>query len=382
MFTARRIQTARAILAIGACALVSACSGDARPAPSQSEAPRPARVVRAARLAPAAPRDTMKSVGVIGDSLEFAEITGVYPLGRHLLVTDRLMNFHMAVVDPASDSVVGHFGRHGEGPGEFGSISAVVPANRKGDQVWVYDFNNRRFTRLGLSDPARPTVLATVQSRIDAALLQPVLLGDEVVSNVLSSDSVLLFSRADGTERRRAGGDLAFDARTIPNVTGRRLLNRTYLARNGETGQLAVLFQFANRLDIFDARGTPQTVSYGPREHRAAYRVENDRFFWQPENVMSYAGVAATSRHIYALYCGCAMRDNGLPTRLHVFGWDGRFVAEIAFDRPVLGLTVLPGDSVIYAGTDEPHPLVARWTLPAYLRQDGGDSPHKQKGGS
>lgn len=362
------MRTFRALAFPVLIAALSACSDrEERPAASgQPEAPA-ARVVRATALPEAPPADTLRIERALGDSLDFADITGVYPIGRHLLVSDRLMNYHLALVDLAADSVVAHFGKHGEGPGEFSSISSVIQANRTGDQVWLYDFTTRRFTRLGLSDPTRPAVLETVQSRIDASLLEPVMVDDQVVSNVLSADGVLLFARADGTQMRLLGADLAFDARTMPHPVGRRLLNRTYLARNPGTGQLAILYQFANRLDVYDAEGRRQVTAHGPREHRAVYRVERDRFFWQPENVMTYAGVAATPRFIYALYCGCAMRDNGLPARLHVFRWDGGFVSEVAFDRPVQGLAVPPGDSIVYSGTSEPHPLVGSWRLPGHL---------------
>lgn len=360
------IRTQPLVACCLSAALLAACGRDAPRGPVHTaavEAATPAAMVQARPLANAAPTDTLRLVQTFGDSLEFAHITGVYPLRDRLLVTDALMNYQLAVVRPADGAVTAHFGRRGQGPGEFGSITSVTPVGRGGDEVWIYDFEHRRFSRFRIRDASSPELRETVQSAVAASLLEPQLVDGQIVSNVLSHEYTLLISDPAGRSARRIAAEPPFGPEQMPNVAGRRLMNRTYMARDPRSGRLAILYQFTNRLEIFGPDGKRLLIASGPRATRTSTRVANNRFFWQPDNVMTYAGLAASSRFVYALYCGCVMRDNELPTRLHVFGWDGRFVREVAFDRPVSSLHVPEGDSIVYAAMSEPYPAVGRWVL-------------------
>lgn len=96
---------------IAVSAALTGCA-DARPAPPvAAHARAPLTPVRAApdartfsgrvpRLGRAdQPRDTLRLSRVLGDSLAFASITALEPVGSQLLVADRMMSKHVALVD-------------------------------------------------------------------------------------------------------------------------------------------------------------------------------------------------------------------------------------------------------------------------------------------
>lgn len=109
----------------------------------------------------------------------------------------------------------------------------------------------------------------------------------------------------------------------------------------------------------------------GPRPTTAKYRISSDdRFFWDPQGQMAYTGIQATSRYVYAMFCGCREADDPdqRSQRVHVFRWNGDFVSEIQLDRRVTAFAVSPDDSFLYGSITEPHPAVGEWRLPAALR--------------
>jgi hypothetical protein len=73
----------------------------------------------------------------------------------------------------------------------------------------------------------------------------------------------------------------------------------------------------------------------------------------------------ATDRYVYALFCGCKPGQGSLPAMLHVYDWNGNFVAEFAFDQEVTALDVSDDDQVIYATYEQPYPGLGEWRLPS-----------------
>jgi hypothetical protein len=115
----------------------------------------------------------------------------------------------------------------------------------------------------------------------------------------------------------------------------------------------------------------------GPRQSTATFRVTDDKFFWgrDDQNEMAYWHMDGTERYVYALFCGCKAGLGHLPSMLHVFDWNGNFVAEFAFDREVTSLDVSDDDQVIYATFESPYPGVGEWRLPAGTQSGGMAKP-------
>lgn len=316
-----------------------------------------------------APMDTLRIHRSFGDSLAFARVVKLFhtPGGR-VLGLDQLLSYHLSTVNLA-DGTLQHFGRHGEGPWEFREPFSVSFRNGL-SETWIYDFALNRFSVLDLSG-SEPAYRKTYPGPTGVRLLDPVV-GEQLVSNILSPRASLLIG-APGTREGHRLVDLGlpFDSIAHPSPVARRLLNRTFMASSPDGSKLAIAYQFTNRIDIVTIGGTLLTTILGPRAGHASYRLENGRFFWNDDNVSLYTGATASSRYIYVSVCGCRFDKEQEVRSIHVFDWNGSFVQEIAFDRPVSALAVTADDRSLFGFVEEPYPMIAEWEL--YRRQDHGD---------
>ncbi len=288
-------------------------------------------------------------------------------VGDYLLVSDALMSVHLGMIDLPSGQVLHRFGRHGEGPGEFRDPSAsAVPGSR--DRVWIYDFQNRRASLLRLDRRTGAELEEEIRMDHGVSLETPIWTAAGIVANGLFQDYTLLAMDTKGKRMKRVAADPPFDARRIAHPTGRRLLNRSFLAADPERRRLALAYQFEGRVDFFTADGRRYGSVAGPRETQARWRVVNDRFVWDDANEMAYWQIEATERYVYTLFCGCQIEAQRDPSRLHVFRWNGDFVGEIELDRPVSAFTVSPDDKVLYGSFEEQYEAVGEWRLPAWLQ--------------
>lgn len=334
---------------------------------------------RVPRLAPdAAPADTLALGRLFGDSLAFASISGIQPVGGQLFVTDRLMSKHLALIDLGTGTVRARIGGDGEGPGEFRDPGAFMVESTSPPRAWVYDFQNRRLSLLAATPAGELSIERSRPFNVGESIEQPLRLGDRYVANGLFPDYTLLVLDSAAAPVRRIEAEQPFPARTMPHVIGRRLLNRSYLTGDPAGQRLALAYQWASRIDFFSPDGGRLGSVGGPRTTTARYRVgSGDRFFWDPQGQMAYTGIQSTGRYVYAMFCGCREADDPdqRSQRLHVFRWNGDFVTEIQLDRRVTAFAVSPDDAFLYASVTEPHPAVGEWRLPAALQAGGRRSP-------
>jgi hypothetical protein len=237
--------------------------------------------------------------------------------------------------------------------------------------TWIYDFQNRRMVLVQLDAGPDSMILEEFSLNVGVSLLNPVWVGGRMISNALLPDAALMVIDRQGRAVAQVQAPQPFTEREMPLAVGRLLLNRTYLALDPSRRRVALVYQFAPRIDFYTAGGLRYGSVIGPRATVPSFRAENDRFFWNDENEMAYAGAAATYNYVYALFCGCRLGyDDQGPHRLHVFSWNGAFVAEIAVDRPIDAFAVSDDDTELVAAfqTAAGHPLVGVWSLPRSLR--------------
>lgn len=203
---------------------------------------------------------------------------------------------------------------------------------------------------------------------LNLSVESPVWMQDGIVANGLFPDFTLIALRSTRDEPRLLAGSPPFTPRRIAHATGRRLLNRNFLASDPQRKRLALSYQYEPRIDFFTSDGAQYGSVTGPRSTRPRWRVESDRFFWDDSNEMAYWRIDATDRYVYTLFCGCQDRENRMPSLLHVYRWNGDFVAEIALDREVTSFAVAPDDTLLYASVRDPYPAVGEWRLPERLR--------------
>jgi hypothetical protein len=354
------------IAAAALALLLLACGGpDAAP----EVPPRSGAALRnsgyALRRAPrfdsdAPPRDTLRISRAFGDSLAFARIVKLYAFPGKLLGLDQLLQYHLTTID-LNDGAIQHFGRHGEGPREMRTpfSASLRPGS---DEVWVYDFDLNRFNVLDLRG-AEPEFRRTAPAPGGVRLLDPVV-GKELISNVLSADATLLIGPAgERNGHRLINLGLPFDSASHPAQVARRLLNRTFMGSSPDGERFAIAYQFIPRVEIVSRGGEHLATALGPRDGHPSYRMQDGRFFWNDDNLSLYTGVAASDRHVYVLYCGCRFAAAQEMRAVHVFDWNGNFVKELAFDRPVNAIAVTPDDGLLYGAVEEPHPSIVEWRL-------------------
>ena len=309
--------------------------------------------------------DTLRMARSLGDSAVFARISSLRVIGDRLLATDRMMGEHLVVLDRATGAVRRRAGRNGEGPGEFRDPFWAIPASDASPSAWIYDFQNRRLTRFDLEGDAPPATWPTRALNVGLALTSPFWTRRGMVSGGLFPDFTLLMMDSAGTPRERVVLEPPFGERQMRSLDGRIMLNRSFLAVPPSGERMAVVYQFAPRIDFLTPDGERYGTIRGPRPSRASFGMQAKRFVWKQDNEMAYWGAYATDRFLYLLWCGCRIDEERLPSMVHVFRWNGEFVRELALDREVMELAVSPDDAVLYAGVELPYPAVGEWHLPA-----------------
>ena len=370
------LSQSRLTAALVATAAVLGC-GDPPPEPAfalpAEDPPQPGEAAFSGRVPAleerAPPTHRLEVSRVLGDTATFGAIHELFLIGPDLLVIDRFNSPHLAFVSSVDGRVIQRLVRHGEGPKEMRQPLWAQPVPEHYPEAWVYDFGTRRFVRLRLDAPRDSAFLEMVRfERVPYSLLQPFWQDGEVIANGLLPRHGLVRLDSTGAPEALVPLPAPFDSTVIPLPVGRRLANRSFLAMNPSRTRLALVYQFANRIDLLEGNGALYGSVAGPRETEARFRIEGDRFFWEDENQMAYSAATATDRRLYALFSGERLEDEedevSRPSRIHVFEWDGDFVAEIELDHEVSTIAVTSDDRQLYGAVEDPYPRIAVWQLP------------------
>lgn len=342
----------------------AAALGAGRAAESREDSPLAARLRSVLRPDPVR---TLRTVRVLGDTTTFGRIEDVEPINAELLVIDVQGRNTLMVVDTATGTLARAAGRRGHGPGEYVSAKSL---DRSGPaQAWVYDFNGR----MSLVDMARLDAEPQRILQTDAGLLNPVWMGDTLVSNGMFAGELLRVYTAQGTATAlaRAAGHTPFP-RVVPEVAMH--LNRSALAASPDRSRIAQAFLYTSRLQFYGRDGRILRAVAGPEEVTPEYRVVDDprekmsRFLRSDATRFSYIDVTATDERVYALFSG---RSRGeyeeeayAATQLHVFDWEGTLVGVWTLDQDVRRITVDPVSGALYGVRDLPFPAIVRFQSP------------------
>jgi hypothetical protein len=207
-----------------------------------------------------------------------------------------------------------------------------------------------------------------VHFNLVASLESPVPVQGGFISNGLFDDYSLMLMDANGKPIREISARPPFSKREVDHLNGRRMLNRNFLVQNPSDSQIALVYQFSNRVDLFTREGVGLGTIVTPRKPKLRYDYGSVKFYWRPGNEMGYSSAAGTTRYIYAVYCGCLMGEVNPPAMVHVFTWDGAFVGELQLDRPIAQIAVSGNDSLLFGGSPGPEPKVVEWKLPEWTK--------------
>jgi hypothetical protein len=164
------------------------------------------------------------------------------------------------------------------------------------------------------------------------------------------------------------GPALPFSKADAPGVMPRQDVNWR-ITSVAPSRRIVVAYNNVNRLDFFTPAGEYVTSAAGPQPVTVSFdRAGPEKLFeWRPESELAYVDVTSTDRYVYALFCGCRRSDirKSFANKLHVFTWDGRFVAELVVEPAVYKIAVPPGDSLLVAATWTPFPSLGVWRVPS-----------------
>lgn len=304
----------------------------------------------------------------IGGAEAPAMAMGLATIGDFVVIADRSSNPHIRVLSLRDGAVRSRALEHGDGPMEVMDVSQLEVQRVRGDTAWLSgaDLPARRGFELLL----RPDgVLGSL--RVDS-ITHPVPNG--VLQRFLTPSGALLFGamtrallvRID-TARRRVeflDGMLPHDATAFPTARGLADANWRRAARRPSTGEIAVAYEHAARLDLFDPAGRWRRTVVTPRAPTLAFQLDpsNQAVIWQARDQLGFVDIAAADSLIFALYCGCGHRALGARL-IQVYRWDGTFVREYQVDHLVYKIAVPPDARRLVGVTLVPEPVVVAWDL-------------------
>lgn len=309
-------------------------------------------------------RDSLELVRMIGDTTWWGLPVQMLVAEPWLLVADSRMPPAISVVNLDDGNVMARFGRVGEGPGEIVYPNLLALAPHQPLSLRIYDRGNSRLVEFALDDlnSVRPTrhVLQTASGAVQQ-LLQT---AGGFIAGGSFRDAVLLVLDSNATNAVDRIGEPPISREEHPEAWAYQA-NRYFLTPHPSREIVALAYVMQSRIAVYSFDGKMLWASEGPVPVPPPTAET-------PPWRMVYRHLAATESYIYAIHV-YDERNNiaRVPlgaSRIHVFTWQGDFVAELAVDRELSCIAVSPDDALLYGAVTNPYPLVAEWQLPEHLR--------------
>lgn len=299
-------------------------------------------------------------------------------VGDRLVLLDRSAPMVHVFRAPTGERI-GSFGREGDGPGEFRFPATIHTDVAVPGAFWIFDSSLNRLTRFRFTRPdslPRMEDVASFQGT-SGFYFQSVWLSDTTVlaSGIyLNHPGIrLLVTDRSGRPRRTIG--------TLPEHPGgaaipTSVLQHAYEARfavRPDRTLIAVGTRHADRLEIYRTDGTLVRQITGkpgfiPR-FEVSRRAGGPSMATGDDLRIGYLDLAATHRHIFALFSGNTrgeMRGRTYTGKeVHVFDWTGERVTTLALNERAHSIavdTAAPG--YLYVARDDPSPTLVRHPLP------------------
>jgi hypothetical protein len=344
-------------LVVGFALLLTACAGE-----------KPALQYGPGELAHSSLRPTRIEGRVLADGDLFALPTAVLPIGDRLLVVDEGSKSVLHILD-ADGRHIRSLGRTGAGPGEFRSIRTVAPVPDGSARAWAYDVSLSRMTEVDLVAPQEPSEMKIITLRQALLPLQPLWLGDTIVSTNFSDRGRLTFFGPDG-QFIRAAGTLPSDAKgTPPSVLQQAWMGQ--IAASRTRGLIALATFYADQLEIYRTDGTVVRTVRGPFRFDPQFETANAGGMLTMSSGRSmrigYSHVAVTDDYILGLFSGRTREAFGPESSfgrfIHVYDWNGDLKRVLELDTAVLFIAVAPDGKSFYAIRHDPEPAIMIYPL-------------------
>ena len=285
-----------------------------------------------------------------------------------LVVLDRKTNPEIQVLSPTSGRRLASFGQEGDPYWKGAWTASGVPGVR--DSIVVFDATTRIAWVIALSDPTASTgrqISFGKQSRLTE--IRGLANGGFVGTGFLPVSRYALFdSRGRLT---KAFGDIPAWSDSAPF----EVRQQAYLANmitNPSGTRIATATQYGDRIEILGEDGTVIAPAERPRMVEPAYAVvrpANGRAFMAqvPETRQGYIALAASERHIFALWSGRTRSGSGPPASsgktVFAFSWGGRHEGTLVLDRDANAIAVDATEGNLYALATQPLPTLMKYNL-------------------
>lgn len=295
-------------------------------------------------------KPSIEHVRNLGGEEPFGAIVSVAVTGNLLFASDIMAQEHIIVIDLATNQVIDHLGRNGEGPGEYRSpsITGLEITGPDSFRLSVFDSRSGIFDQ-GTYRPSSGSPSDWLRRKVaDAGTqLQSVApLADGLVGNGMTGAARLVVFDAAGAVESRIDVSSPFDTATVGDAAIRNL-NYFSVAPGGT--RAVVVFQNQPSGRIVNLSDGSQIELEAPD---AAQETSSP-------GGAGYWGVGLTDQHIYVLF---KREQSKLPQAIRVFDWNGALVADFDLDGPSMAFDVV-GDSLLYAGILEPVPAMAEYAI-------------------
>jgi hypothetical protein len=246
----------------------------------------------------------------------------------------------LLALDSATGEVVHVGGPKGQGPGELVHVSSIDVDPRFAQAISVYDSDAYRVTSYSYETESLEPLSYTVHD--DAARTGTgCWLGENrYVINGYFDDHVLRYYDVSDDGRvleldRTAGVGVIEDE----PPAALRFLNMNHLAVRPDGTRVAVAYIAANRLQIYDDEGSLLVETGGPQEVQPTY-LDRTPFPITINGPAGYVQVAASDKHVYALFSGRDDEWRGYSDTVHVFSWDGELVETLKLEKRIVSMSV------------------------------------------
>jgi hypothetical protein len=276
------------------------------------------------------------------------------------------------IIDPGKGIEIASLCRVGRGPGEF-SPPIEMTYNTKDNTVDIYERSFQNISQIPIAQIFKGEHIS----------VKKINFGQKTGSVIKCTDS--LYVGVGMFTKRYAlfntDGELISVKYDYPKISGKRLNDdmmfiayQNKLAVNSLGNKLVAATVYCDNIDFFDIQGMDikkikeyqfnnldfvEDKSQGKRQ--VLHPSEN--------NQMGYLHIYSQNNHIYCLYSGRTMKNNGgrygalKGEYIFVFDWDGNSVVSYKLDRDILSFAVDADEKTIYAITHSPEPQIVKYSL-------------------
>lgn len=294
-------------------------------------------------------------------------VGGMVVDGDLLWLLSEISDPWLHLVDRRDGTYLATAGRQGEGPGEFGLLSAISADPTGG--IWGNDLSTNRLTHLRGGDPVETVRIVGLPADFTSTF-RAVRVGDRFVGWAMRpQDNIRLVGdsgQAIGTTTLVPGPDSVSTATRAFQAANNRLCAAL-------DGTRAVIAYFdIGRADIVDIDGNHVAQVEVPFPRPGVFSRSAEAGHDPQRTVMHYQGCSSSKDRLYLLHSGASFAWPGGPgdavinehaRMVHAFDWNGKPAGILRLDRVVTAIAVDPDARELYAADFETGGVV-RYRLP------------------